>query len=251
VGGLVELTRVLKNAVMYAYEAGGRAYLTPALRHEEGEAFTSEISEGAFQYADALRALTDANAREVLDVGTGLVCWPRLLTDCGFRVTAIDKYSRGYWSDRRPFNRHYLVHQDDITNLQREGLFDALTCLHVMMAIVDHRAAIAGMFQHVRPGGVLVLSFPYNERHGVENVYALPEAGYGQGFGFPCRIYCQEDITGWLDEYPGECIAQERYRVFSGELWTMGQRIPPERAAADEPHHFTTVVIRKRKDAGV
>lgn len=227
------------------YEAGARAYLAPTLRHEARQSGSAEINEGAVQYALALRALTDHAAHDVLDVGTGLSSWPQLLADCGFHVTAVDEFSRYWEGASRPFNRHFLVQRDDITHPRLERVFDGLTCLNVMMAVVDDRAAIAGMFRLVRPGGVIVLSFPYNELKPVENVYVLPDAGYGQSFRFPCRVYSRADIYRWLSQNPGECISQERYRMFSGEFWTMGVRVPPRQVSSDEPHQFTTVVIRK------
>jgi SAM-dependent methyltransferase len=235
----------LKTALRSAYDLGGRVYLGPVLRAEARRSAAAEINEGAVQYALALRVLADAAAHEVLDVGTGLSSWPRLLADCGFHVTAIDEFSR-YWGASRPFNRHFLVQHDDITQSRlRGGGLDALTCLNVMMAIVDDLAAIAGMFRLVRPGGILVLSFPYNELQPVENVYALPDAGYGQNFRFPCRVYSRADISRWLGEHPGECIAQEFYKMFTGEFWTMGERVPPRLVGVDEPHQFSTVVLRR------
>ena len=144
-----------------------------------------------------------------------------------------------------PFNRHFLVQHDDITKSQLEPGFDGLTCLNVMMAVVDDKAAIAGMFRLVRPGGLIILSFPYNEQTPVENVYKHPEAGYGQNFRFACRVYTRADIDGWLRENPGECLAQWHFRMFTGEFWTMGTRVPPRQVAVNQPHQFTTVVIRK------
>ncbi len=238
---------ILKASLKSAYDLGARLYLGPALRSEARHLASVEINEGSVQYALALRVLADAAAHDVLDVGSGLSSWPRLLADCGWRVTAIDEFS-SYWGARRPFNRHFLVRRDDITQSKLPRKFDALTCLNVMMAVIDDRAAIAGMFRLVRPGGLLVLSFPYNELQSVENVYALPEAGYGQNFRFPCRVYSHTDIARWLNEHPGECIAQERYQMFTGEFWTIGNRISPRRVAIDEPHQFTTLAIRKLAD---
>src|SRR5271167_1757286 len=127
-GGAVNLARRL-------YEFGGHIYLAPLLRREARQ-FGPEINEGAVQYALALRTLTDRAAHDVLDVGTGLSAWPSLLAGCGFRVTAVDEFSR-YWGAGRPFNRHFLVQQDDITRSRLAPGFDALTCLNVMMAITN------------------------------------------------------------------------------------------------------------------
>jgi 2-polyprenyl-3-methyl-5-hydroxy-6-metoxy-1,4-benzoquinol methylase len=244
--GHMEPVRTLKSAARRAYEIGGRAYLASVQRREArlsayGE---REINEGTAQYPFALSALRDYAAHDVLDVGTGLSSWPRLLADCGFHVTAVDEFSN-YWGSR-PFNRHFLVQRDDITQSRLEREFDALTCLNVMMAVVNYRDAIAGMFRLVRPGGLIVLSFPYNELKPVENIYAHVDAGYGQNFRFPCRVYSRADIDRWLSENPAECVAQEHYLMFTGEFWTTGNRVPQREVSADEPHQFTAVAVRKR-----
>jgi hypothetical protein len=114
-----------------------------------------------------------------------------------------------------------------------------------MMSIPDDSAAVAGMFKLTRPGGLVAMSFPYNEHRSVANVYELPDAGYGQDFRFKCKLYSRADIDRWISEQQAELVLQERYRVFSGELWTMGHRVVPTVTGPDEPHHFTTVVLRK------
>ena len=88
-------TMALKSTARRLYEAGARAYLTPTLRREAHHPLP-EINEGAVQYALALAALAKHEGRRVLDVGSGLSSWPRLLADCGFDVTAVDEFA-SYW----------------------------------------------------------------------------------------------------------------------------------------------------------
>lgn len=240
------LSSGFRGALRQGYDALGRAYLQPIFRREQATPGPEQLNEDAFTYALALRVLTEANARNVLDVGTGLAAWPRALADCGFRVRAIDSYSKERYWGRRPFNRHFPVADDDITAPRESGVYDAVTCLNVMMAITDDEAALAGVGTFLRAGGLAVLSFPYNENTPIANAYDLPGSSYGQDFLFACRIYSRNDLARWLATQAWELIEQEWYELFSGEFWTVGRRTPPRRVATSDSHHFTTVVLRKR-----
>lgn len=232
-----------KTLLKRSYDGGARALLRPVLAREAGRQ-RGEINEGAVQYPIALATLLERHARDVIDVGTGLSAWPKLLSDCGFRVTAVDEFFH-YWGSR-PFNRHFLVRHEDITSPRMPQRFDALTCLNVMMAIENDSAAIGGMVELVRPGGTIVLSFPYNETHAVQNVYALSGSSYGHDYRFACRIYTRSDIDRWLESFPLTLDAQRLFEMFTGELWTFGHRIRPRPVDPSEPHHFTTLVLSRQ-----
>jgi SAM-dependent methyltransferase len=234
----------LRSAVLYVQEAGSRALLTPLLKAEWEGHSGGAINEGAVGYQIALRALTDHDAREVLDVGTGTSPWPQLLVGCGFRVTAIDEVA-GYWGPAGFFNRHFYVQRDDIRHPNLRQRFDFITCCNVMSTISDDQAAVAGMFRMLKPGGHLFLSFPYNETHSVDNAYELPDAGYGQNARYGCRIYSRAEIEAWLRQQSAELVEQEYYRVFTGAYWTVGERVTPAHVTVDDLHHFTAIVIRR------
>jgi len=236
--------RPLQRAIERARYAGLRALLRPILRSEWETRRHPELNEGALQYSFALRALTDSAAHDVLDVGTGTTPWPQLLAGCGFRVTAIDEVA-SYWGPGGFFNRHFYVQHADIRRPDLSADYDAVTCLNVMSTIADDKLALAGMIAALDPGGRLVLSFPYNESVAVSNVYELPEAGYGQGARYRCRIYSRAEIEAWLEQGGLELVDQEYYRVFSGELWTMGQRETPRRVSVTDRHHFTAIVLQR------
>ena len=237
--------RRLHRAIDHARDTALRALLTPILKAEWESRRDAEINEGAVQYPFALRALTNCAAHDILDVGTGTSAWPQLLVGSGFRVTAIDEIT-GYWGPAGFFNRHFYVQRGDIRRPNQSAAYDAVTCLNVMSTIVDDRVALAGMLAALRPGGRMVLSFPYNEATHVANVYELPEAGYGQGARYRCRIYSRADVDAWLEQCGVEVIEQEYYRMFRGELWTMGGRDTPRQVPVTERHHFTAVVLRRR-----
>jgi len=133
-----------------------------------------------------LRWLSKICPVEVLDVGSGGSSWPHLMANCGFQVTAIDKIKE-YWKGGF-FNRHYYVINDDITRPKITKQFDLITCISVLEHIPNHKDAVSGMFRLLKPGGHLVLTFPYNERQYIDDIYKLPDAGYGRDYPFICQV---------------------------------------------------------------
>lgn len=234
-----------KALVRRAYAAGARLYLGPVLRRESSEPLYDAIGEQGFDWEFSLRAVNECAPPRILDVGTGLAAWPHVLASCGYDVTAIDRVD-GYWRDGL-FNRHFLVRPDDITQPRVEGPFDLVNCTSALQHVDDPDAAMREMFRLTRPGGHIVLTFPYNEQSYVEDVYALPESRYGKEFGFPCHVFSRVQLDGWLAENGGELVRQEYLEVFTGHLWTLGERIaPPRRTSVDRPHHRAAVLLRKR-----
>lgn len=226
------------------YELGARAYLGPLLRREWLHPAWQEPNERPVEYGFALRAILACGPREILDVGSGTTAWPHLLANCGFRVTAIDEGS-GYWR-RQPFNRHYHVLRDDVTASRLGRRFDLVTCISVLEHIANHRAAVAGMLALVRPGGSVVITVPYNEHRFVDDVYRLPGAGYGADYPFIGRVYSRDEVTGWAEVGGARVVDQEYYEVFTGPLWTFGERIErPRRVGVDDLHHLTALVLEK------
>lgn len=234
----------VKPALRRLYEAGARLYLSPALRREQRLPAVPAVGEYLFQFEFALRAVARHAPAELLDVGSGLSAWPRLVAETGVRVTATDEM-RSYWGSM--FNRHYNVIPDDITNTRLDRQFDMVTCLGVVTTIADDRPAIRNLFKLTKPGGHLVLTFAYKEDRAVPNAYAFPESTYGKNARYICRMFSREELNGWLEENGGEIEEQEYFRVWTGDLWTFGERLhPPLRVGPDELHQYTAVSIRKR-----
>jgi len=166
------------------------------------------------------------------------------MASCGFSVTAIDNMS-SYWKER-VINRHFHVLRDDITRPTLSDTFDLITCISVLEHIVDHATAIRSMARLLKPGGYMVLTFPYNDRMYVENVYKLSGAGYGKDFSFPCQVFSACELNSWLKDISGKVIKQEFYEVFSGELWSFGERIcPPRKVNRDQRHQLSLILIQK------
>ena len=221
-----------------------RWYLTPILLKEWKTSTFKRMNERPIEYGFAFKCLMEKHTTEVLDVGSGETAWPNIMTTCGFRVTAIDK-KEGYWTGAF-FNRHYYILTDDVTEPKIEKQFDFITCISVLEHIPNHRAAIKGMFSLLKTGGHLVLTFPYHEEKYVNDVYRLPGAGYGQEFPYICQIFSRKEIEAWMKENPSRILVQEYYQVFSGDLWTFGDRVyPPQKVTNQERHHLTCILLQK------
>ena len=116
---------------------------------------------------------------------------------------------------------------DNILAPSLKDKFDFITCISVLEHIPQHDEAIDSMFALLSPGGYVALTFPYNEREYVENVYALPGAGYGRDLPYVCQVYSRSQVDRWLARNHGKLVAQEYGRMFTGEYWTFGERLRP------------------------
>jgi SAM-dependent methyltransferase len=192
-----------------------------------------------------LQHLSTSTPIKVLDVGTGTTALPHLLRNCGYLVTSIDNI-RDYWKECDFTNRHYHVIDDNIIATSLNDRFDFITCISVLEHIPQHDRAVDSMFSLLNPGGLIALTFPYNERNYIENVYMLPGSGYGRDLPYVCQVYTQSQVDGWLARNRGQLIAQEYWRMFTGEYWTFGEWLrPPVQVERDERHHLTCLLLQK------
>jgi 2-polyprenyl-3-methyl-5-hydroxy-6-metoxy-1,4-benzoquinol methylase len=202
------------------------------------------LNERPLEYAFAFQCLSEIYPQNALDVGPGKSPWPAIMAQCGIKVVAIDEM-QGYWLGRL-YNQHYYVVQDNITHPNIKEEFDLITCLSVLEHIPEHGAAIKSMFKLLRPGGYLVLSFPYNDSQYFEDIYRTAEAGYGKNAPYVCQVFNSNKIQDWLGENNGELVKQEFYKVFTGEFWTYGDRLSkPYKVEKTEQHHLTCVLLKK------
>lgn len=220
-------------------------HLTRILLREYKAQVVGEPGERAVEYAFMFKYLSKICPSKVLDVGPGQSAFPSLLAYCGFHVTAVDKKT-GYWKEPLQ-NRHFLVIEDDITNPQVKERYDMITCVSTLEHIPDHLLAVKGMFSLLNPGGHLALTAPYNEGRYVTNVYALPEAGYGQNYPFVCQVFSRKEIDAWLRENHATVVDQEYWDVFTGVLWTFGKYHTPKESSRHEPHHLTCILFQKNQ----
>jgi SAM-dependent methyltransferase len=208
----------------------------------------SRFNERPVEFGFVFRILGEIYPRTVLDVGTGTTALPHLLHNCGCLVTATDNV-RDYWPSGM-FNRHYHVIDDDITATRLSGDFDLVTCISVLEHIPQPDRAIQNMFSLLRRDGHLVLTFPYNERRYVRNVYDLPRSSYGAGAPYITQAYSRSDVERWLQGTGGVIVEQEYWRFWEGDYWTVGkQLIPPQKVTADDAHQLTCILMRKCRPA--
>ncbi len=122
-----------------------------------------------------------------------------------------------------------------------------MTCISTLEHIDKYEDAVASMFKVLKPGGHLVLTFPYNERKGVDNVYLLPESGArGKPRAYGTRVYSREDVDRWCKTHGASVSNQEYWRFFTGEYWTIGEfETPPQKVAASDLHQISCVVFKK------
>jgi len=240
-----KMTSKLLSGLYILYSKVAQLLLLPILRHEYNFKSLPEINERALEYAFVFESLYKICPEDVLDVGPGKSSLPHLMTNCGFRVTAIDQ-KKNYWQARF-VNRHYWVVNDDITRPRLGRKFDAITCVSTLEHIRDHEAALKCMFELLNTRGYIILTIPYNETKYIENVYKMPGVGYGQDFPYIGQVFSKNEIDGWLRSNKGHLIRQEYYEVFSGDFWAFGKRkYPPKKVTAKAKHQLTCLLIQKQ-----
>lgn len=235
---------IIKQIVLSFINKIGLFYVNLLCKREyEAQQFIG-INERPVEFGFVFKHLTQHCPTKVLDVGTGATALPHLIRNCGFLVTATDNI-HDYW----PFgmiNRHYHVINDDITKTRLQVTFDFITCVSVLEHIRDHKAAMRSMFKLLKPGGHLLLTFPYNEKRYAENVYTLPDSIVTETFPFITQAFSRNEVNAWMADNGGKIIEQEYWQFFSGDFWTCGERIcPPVRATNSEKHQISCILIRK------
>jgi 2-polyprenyl-3-methyl-5-hydroxy-6-metoxy-1,4-benzoquinol methylase len=157
------------------------------------------------------------------------------MRNCGFVVTAIDNV-HDYW-DSEMVNRHWTVLDVDITNPQQfQGSFDAVTCISVIEHIVDHENAVRNMLRVLAPGGMLIITTPYNHHEHSPNVYKRPDALYGQDAPYICRSHSAKEIEQW-QQLGARLKRREMWRLFSGPVWATGDRVAWEQVQSEDAPH--------------
>lgn len=221
----------------------GRAYVKKITKDEATAQRFRRHNERPVEFRFVFDTLARYAPKTVLDVGTGTTALPSLMANCGCVVTAIDNV-RDYWPTGM-VNRHWHVVDDDIRAPDLREQFDLVTCVSVIEHIEDHQAAFRQMVRLARPGGLVLITTPYNERRAVPNVYKLSGAAYGQDMPYICRSTSRAEVASWMAQTGAEIVTQEYWQYWSGDVWTQGEFLPvPRSVTAADPHQLTCILAR-------
>lgn len=209
-------------------------------RHQKNEMF----NERAVEYAFVFRHLAKYTPRNVLDVGTGQSALPALIRNCGIHTTAVDNI-RDFWP-KGFINRHFYVINDNIKSPSLRKSYDMITCISVLEHIREHRQAVRSMFKLLKDKGRLILTFPYNENRYSRNVYESAGSNAPGNLPYITQAFSRKEVEEWIADNNAGLVAQEYWRYFSGEYWTVGNRLPaPQKVRKDEKHQITCILLKK------
>lgn len=235
------LMRTIKRLAKSLLGLGSNWICNYEYKKQRFERFNERPAEFSFIF----RFITKHYPCTVLDVGTGTTALPHLMRNCGCLVTASDNIT-DYWSGGMN-NRHYHIVNDDITTTNLVGPFDLVTCISVLEHIKDSDQAISNMVSLLKPGGHLIVTFPYTEKQYIENVYKLPGSTYGQNAPYITQSYSRGRVAHWLNTNDIKIALQEYWQYWSGDHWTVGdQIIPPRLTSVDQKHQLTCILFEKQ-----
>jgi SAM-dependent methyltransferase len=206
------------------------------------------LNERPVEYRFVFHVLSRLKSEQhrILDVGAGKTALPALMRNCGFVVTASDNIE-DYWADGM-FNPHWHVLHDNIVDSKIGGEFDLITCISVLEHIQDYHAAVRNMFALLKPGGRLVLTFFYNERQFIENIYDRPEIWEEfKNRPYLGRVFSRKEIDEWRASNRADVIEQEYWQMNEGDLPLEGKPLDVLRQTGrDEKHHLTCLLLEKK-----
>lgn len=201
-------------------------------------------NERPVEYAFVFKQLARDYPHRVLDVGTGITALPHLIANCGFRVTAIDNIC-DYWTSGM-INRHFAVRDVDIKDYRADVGHDMVICVSTLEHIVDFEEAVKAMVRALQPGGLLVLTFPYNHEAFLENVYKVDGSDAPANIAFGAHAFSKTEVSGWIAKHELLLVDAEYWRFYSEGPWSVGPRLEtPQRTAHDECHQIACLAFRK------
>ena len=197
------------------------------------------MNERPIEYSYVFRWL-NCSPKNVLDVGTGDSPLPAMMKKCGIPVVrAIDC--------KKPKKAYYPVNVFDITKGVLRMKYDVITCISVLEHIKNYQTAVLNMASMLNPGGLLIMTFPYNEYKFIPNAYDLPKSRYRWGKNI-CRQYCADNLREF-EKYRLKLIDQELWCIFDELYWSCGKRLlkPFKADNPDIVHHLACITMVKEK----
>ena len=119
----------------------------------------------SFLLPPVLRALRDAGARSVLDVGCGHGAFTRRLSDAGFDTYGCDSSASGaaVANKHAPGRFVQASAYDDLTVLFKgHPRFDAVIAVEVIEHLFAPRDFVQRLHDALEPGGTVILTTPYH-----------------------------------------------------------------------------------------
>jgi 2-polyprenyl-6-hydroxyphenyl methylase/3-demethylubiquinone-9 3-methyltransferase len=108
-------------------------------------------------------ALATASSRRVFDLGCGSGAFAQMLSTKGFTVSGVDPSPSGIVNARKAYSHLQLeVGSTDEDLAGRFGKFQAVTSLEVIEHVYAPRQFAKSIFDLLEPGGVAIISTPYN-----------------------------------------------------------------------------------------
>lgn len=219
-------------------------YITQKNKREHKNPPFNIFNERPVEYRFVFEQISMLYPKKILDVGTGLTSLPHLMANCGCQVTAIDNI-KDYWPYGM-FNRHYYVINDNIVKTKLKDSFDLITCISTLEHIKDYDVAVQKMLSLLKPGGHLILTFPYNEKNYIENVYTLKGTDAKTLPSYQTHSFSRTEINNWIKNQ-AEIIKQEYWQFFTGEFWTVGEWLrTPKQVRSDTQHQISCLLIQKK-----
>jgi len=201
------------------------------------------FNERPVEYKFVFEQISKQYPKKILDVGTGLTSLPHLMANCGCNVTSIDNI-KDYW-EYGLFNRHYYVINDSIVEIKLKDHFDLITCISTLEHIENYDKAVESMFSLLNPGGYLILTFPYNEKKYVDNVYTLSGTNVQSLPSYKTHSFSRKEIEDWCKN-TATVVNQEYWQFFTGEHWTVGEKKAiPKMVNKEDKHQISCVLFKK------
>jgi 2-polyprenyl-3-methyl-5-hydroxy-6-metoxy-1,4-benzoquinol methylase len=223
----------------------GISFIKHLNKKESEQATFRGFNERPVEYRFVFEQISVHYPHTILDVGPGVTALPALMRTCGPLVSAIDNIV-DYWP-RGMFNRHYHILNDDIVHPTLQQEFDMVTCVSTLEHIENFNDAVTSMFNLIKHGGYLILTFPYTDDNFVDDVYALPASNaYIKRPVYKAHSYSRKELECWAKANNAEIVQQEYWQFWTGKQWTIGDRLPlPKRVTKGDLHQHSCVVFQK------